>query len=353
MPIHQAVFFIMIVDEVTVELIAGNGGNGCLSFRREKYVPKGGPDGGDGGVGGSVYVESSAHFQTLNHIRNLQKFKAKNGGSGRGRKMKGADGKDIIIKVPPGTLVLDADSEEIIIDFDSRIEKRNIVKGGDGGLGNVHFKSSTNQAPRRITKGKEGEYRKIRLELKLLADVGLIGLPNAGKSSFLSKVSRATPKIADYPFTTLNPQLGMVRFSDIHSFTIADIPGLIEGAHEGTGLGDRFLRHIERTKYLIHVIDISNKNEQKCIEDYTMIREELEQYNPDLTAKPELVAFNKTDLVDNASFLQELRKHFETINIQCFSVSAKTGDGLEDVIQFVGDWLIKNKIRLYGDILEV
>lgn len=324
-----------------------------MSFRREKYVPKGGPDGGDGGKGGSVYVESSRHYQTLGHIKNLKKFRAHNGQAGSGQKKKGADGSDIILQVPLGTVISDEETGEIIHDFVSRTERVLVLEGGRGGLGNVHFKSSTNQAPRKTISGTEGQEQRIRLELKLLADVGLVGLPNAGKSSILSKISRAKPKIADYPFTTLTPQLGLVVLDDFHSITVADIPGLIEGAHEGTGLGDRFLRHIERTRFLIHVIDAANHKAQDAIEVYTMIREELRQFNEELIKKPEIIALNKTDIIDDKHELDTIEKYFKDKGLKVFKVSALTDDMLDKMIQYVGSQIIKSRENLYGDILEV
>jgi GTP-binding protein len=343
----------MFVDEVTIEVESGKGGKGCISFRREKYVPRGGPDGGDGGKGGSIFLESTYHYRTLNHIKNLQRFKAGNGKPGEGKEKHGADGKDRIIQIPPGTYVTDVDTSALIYDFDSKIKKVEIVKGGEGGLGNVHFKSSTNQAPRRATDGKEGENRQIRLELKLLADVGLIGLPNAGKSSLLRKISAATPKIAAYPFTTLAPQLGVVEIDDIHSFTVADIPGLIEGAHTGSGLGDRFLRHIERTKFLIHVIDISEQNQLAPDESYITIKNELTEYNPEIAEKSEVVVFNKIDIVKDAARDNINLNLFIKRGVKAFFISAKTGEGIDKLINYVGNELVRKKIGLYGDVLGV
>ncbi len=342
----------MFVDEVTVDIESGKGGNGCMSFRREKFVPRGGPDGGDGGKGGDVIVRSTFHYQTLNHIRNLQRFKAKNGQPGMGKKKKGANGADVIIKVPPGTMLFDPETDELLHDFESRIEDFVIAEGGRGGLGNVHFKSSTNQAPRKTTSGKPGEEIRIRLELKLLADVALVGLPNAGKSSLLTKVSRAKPRIADYPFTTLTPQLGLVRIDDVHSFTVADVPGLIEGAHQGTGLGDRFLRHIERTKFLIHLLDCSSMNFDEIKNSYHMIRKELGDYNPDLIDRDEVIVFNKIDLIEESDRL-ELSRVFEDTGKKVFYISALEGTGVEELVDYTGRFLINKKKELYGDIVEV
>jgi len=341
------------VDEVEIDLESGKGGRGCVSFRRERYIPRGGPDGGDGGDGGSIYLESSYRFRTLGHIKNLQKFKAGNGRHGQGKKKHGADGSDVLIQVPPGTVVTDAETGELIHDFDYKTKKITVAEGGSGGLGNVHFKSSTNRAPRKATDGKEGRSRRIRLELKLLADVGLIGLPNAGKSSLLRKISAAKPKIAEYPFTTLSPQLGVVDIDEAHSFTAADIPGLIEGAHSGSGLGDRFLRHIERTGVLLHMIDISDQNPLSPEESYITIREEIREYNPQIIEKYEVVVFNKIDIVINAAERSIDLDFFKKNDIETFFISAKTGKGIDILINHIGSVLIEKRTKLYGDILKV
>jgi GTP-binding protein len=343
----------MFIDEVRIDIESGHGGDGCVSFRREKFIPKGGPDGGDGGKGGSVYVRSSRKLQTLNHIRNLQRFRAKNGLPGMGKKKKGADGADVIVEVPSGTMVFDSETGELLHDFDVTIESKAFAVGGKGGLGNIHFKSSVRQAPRKSTKGVDGEQMRLLLELKLLADVALIGLPNGGKSSLLSIISRAKPKIADYPFTTLTPQLGLVKIDEAHAFTVADIPGLIEGAHEGAGLGVRFLRHIERTKYFIHVIDCSLGDADKLFSSYDLIRNELKDFNSDLMDKPEVIALNKIDLIDDTDKILKLKMSLARTGREIFLISAKGGEGIEELISTVGTYLIKSRKSLYGDILEV
>jgi GTP-binding protein len=343
----------MFIDQVVIQIKSGDGGNGRVHFRREKYVPKGGPDGGDGGKGGSVFIESSFRYQNLNHFRYLQRFNAEDGGAGQGKQMTGADGKDMVINVPPGTLVFDDETGELLFDFDSRILKYEVASGGKGGLGNVHFKSSTNQAPRQSIPGRLGIEHKIRLELKLLADVGLIGLPNAGKSSLLAKISAAKPKVAAYPFTTLNPQLGNVPINENRSFTVADIPGLIEGAHKGSGLGCKFLKHIERTKFLVHLIDVSILNHLDAEKSYDVIRTELEEFGHGLSTKPEVIALNKTDLVENAQTLKEILNSFEKKEKRCFLISAKTGEGVKELAEYLCSWLLKEKHELYGDISGV
>ena len=281
----------MFVDEVDIHVAAGHGGSGALSFRREKFVPRGGPDGGNGGTGGSVYLVADPHRNTLVHFRFTPEFAAPRGGHGEGALRSGREGKDLDIKVPVGTLVFVHDPEYPDPPKNSPTSPRrasacSIAKGGRGGLGNAHFATSTNRAPRKHQPGEPGEERHLRLQLKLLADVGLVGFPNAGKSTLIARVSAAQPKIADYPFTTLTPNLGVVTMSDERSFVVADVPGLIEGAHEGHGLGHQFLRHIERTKVLIHLVDVSGASGRDPVEDFDTIRRELELYNPALLDKP-------------------------------------------------------------------
>jgi GTP-binding protein len=343
----------MFIDQVVIQIKSGNGGNGVVHFRREKYVPKGGPDGGDGGKGGSVIFESSFRYQNLNHFNYLQKFYADNGVSGHGKNMTGADGQDKIINVPPGTLVFDDETDELLYDFDSRIARYEIAAGGSGGLGNTHFKSSTNQAPRKAIPGRPGIEKRIRLELKLLADVGLIGLPNAGKSSLLCCISAAKPKVAAYPFTTLDPQLGNVPLNEYRSFTVADIPGLIEGAHKGSGLGHKFLRHIERTKFLVHLIDISSMNNLDTFKAYEIIRKEMEEFGRGLSAKPEVIALNKVDLLDDRKPLKTIIDKFRKIDRECFPISAQTGEGVKELMEYVCSNLLKESKELYGDITGV
>ena len=279
------------LDEAKVYIASGAGGNGCVSFRREKFIEFGGPNGGDGGKGGNVVVEAVDGLNTLIDYRYQQHFKAQRGGNGMGKDRAGANGKDVILKVPVGTQVYEEDGETLIADLTKLGERVTIAKGGNGGFGNAHFKSSTNRAPRHANPGQPGEERTIRLRLKLIADAGLIGLPNAGKSTFLAAVSAARPKIADYPFTTLHPQLGVVEI-DGREFVLADLPGLIEGAHEGTGLGDRFLGHTERCRVLLHLVDGTAEDAAAA---YNIVRAELEAYGHGLIDKPEIVALSKTD----------------------------------------------------------
>jgi GTP-binding protein len=283
------------IDETDIEVVAGDGGNGCVCFRREKFVPKGGPDGGDGGRGGSVIFAADGGLSTLMDARYRRHVRASRGGHGMGSQMNGAAGKDVILRVPVGTIVRDLNSKEIIADLTRHGQEAIIAKGGKGGRGNMNFATSINQAPRRAEKGGAGEHKKIHLELKLLADVGLVGLPNAGKSTLISAISNARPKIADYPFTTKVPFLGMVRYKGI-GFTVADIPGLIEGAHKGLGLGLQFLRHIERTRVIIHLLDVQNPMHNDPKKAYTVIRNELKKYSSELAELPEIVALTKSDI---------------------------------------------------------
>jgi len=283
------------VDEVVITVEAGNGGNGCLSFRREKFIPEGGPDGGDGGDGGSVYLEADSHINTLIDFRYQRSYKAENGERGQGAHCTGKSAPDLIIKVPVGTIVRDADIDEFMGDLSNEGQRLLVAKGGFHGLGNARFKSSVNRAPRQTTPGSEGEQRGLHLELKLLADVGLLGLPNAGKSTFIRAVSAARPKVADYPFTTLYPNLGVVRTGMDQSFVIADIPGLIEGAAEGAGLGIRFLKHLMRTKILLHIVDIQPLDASDPVEAVESLAAELAKYSPELAERPRWLVLNKLD----------------------------------------------------------
>lgn len=295
------------LDRAKIFLKAGDGGDGCLSFRHEKYLEYGGPDGGDGGNGGDIYFEGSDRLNTLIDYRYQQHFKAKRGENGRGANCYGAAGEDLVLSVPVGTEILDESGELVLADIVQTGQKVLIAKGGRGGKGNTRFKTSTNQAPRRADKGTQGESLWVWLQLKLIANVGLVGLPNAGKSTFLSVTTRAKPKISDYPFTTLIPQLGVAKIHD-KDFIIADIPGLIEGAHKGKGLGDKFLAHIERCQVLIHLIDISQPD---LVSTYEQIRNEMTLYCKELSDKPEVIVFNKTDLVDD-SVIEEIKRVFES-----------------------------------------
>jgi len=285
------------VDEADIKVVAGAGGNGCISFRREKFIPLGGPDGGDGGNGGSVWLLADENLNTLIDFRHQRLFKAQRGEGGMGRQMYGKGGEDTVIRVPVGTVVINIDTEETIGDLTRHGQRLLVAKGGEGGLGNMHFKSSITRAPRRATPGTPGEERELRLELKLLADVGLLGFPNAGKSTFIRAVSSATPKVADYPFTTLYPNLGVVRIEQFRSFVIADIPGLIEGAAEGTGLGIQFLRHLQRTRVLLHLVDMEPLDGSDPVEQVRAIEHELEKYDPGLLKKPRWLLLNKADLL--------------------------------------------------------
>lgn len=328
----------MFVDEVDIHVAAGHGGAGALSFRREKFVPRGGPDGGNGGRGGSVYLVADPHRNTLVHFRFTSRFAAGRGGHGEGNLRTGRDGQDLDIPVPVGTLVYritpeDPGAEQLVADLTRPGQRVLVARGGRGGLGNAHFATATNRAPRKHQPGEPGEQFDLRLRLKLLADVGLVGFPNAGKSTFIARVSAARPKIADYPFTTLTPHLGVVTLSGDRSFVIADVPGLIEGAHAGHGLGHQFLRHIERTKVLIHLVDISSASGRDPVDDFEIIRRELRLYNPALLDKPHLVAANKIDALDDPVRLERLRAHAASLGLPFHAVSAATGEGIGDLLE--------------------
>lgn len=323
------------LDQARIHVASGNGGAGCISFRREKFIDHGGPNGGNGGRGGDVIVEAYGGLNTLIDYRYRQHFIAENGRAGMGSERTGADGKDCILRVPVGTEILAEDNETILADMTTPGQTLVLFKGGDGGFGNTHFKSSTNQAPRRTTPGWPGVECDIWLRLKLIADAGLIGLPNAGKSTFLASCTAAKPKIADYPFTTLTPNLGVVRFGDIKEpieFVLADIPGLIEGAHEGHGLGDRFLGHVERTKVLLHLIDATEENVVKC---YKTIRTELKAYGHGLSRKPEIIALNKCDALDAATIKRKHAALERASRKKVYAISAVSRDGVETVLHLV------------------
>ena len=324
------------VDFAEIEVQAGKGGDGCISFRREKYIPKGGPNGGDGGDGGHVIVRATQQLHTLQDARYHKHYKAENGKLGQGHNRAGAKGKSTIILVPVGTLVKEAETGEILADLTTDGEEIIVAQGGSGGWGNQHFATSVQQTPRYANPGIAGEFRKIYLELKILADVGLVGLPNVGKSTLLSALSAAKPKIADYPFTTLAPNLGIVKYGDYKSFVMADIPGLIRGAHEGKGLGDRFLKHIERTHILVFLIDIHDENPQKS---YKIILNELKAFDPELMKKKRLVVFSKCDHEAEEKTAVE-KKFLKTM----FPISAITNKNLDVLIQKI-DALLKHKIN--------
>ncbi|PZP84518.1 MAG: GTPase ObgE [Azospirillum brasilense] len=316
------------IDEAKIYVKSGNGGSGCVSFRREKFIPEGGPDGGDGGRGGSIIMRAVGGLNTLVDYRFQQHFKAKNGGHGMGSQRYGKAAPNMILDVPLGTQIYDEDRETLLADFTEVGQEIVLAKGGRGGLGNIHFKSSTNQAPRQSVPAEPGEERTLWLKLKLLSDAGLLGLPNAGKSTFLAAVTRATPKIADYPFTTLSPQLGVVRHGD-HEFVLADIPGLIEGAAEGRGLGLRFLGHVERCGVLLHLVDAMSDD---VVADYRTVRTELEEYDDELAGKPTLVALNKCDTLDEAEIAAKKKALKKASGSEVFTISAAARQGLDDVL---------------------
>lgn len=327
------------VDEVKIYASAGDGGRGCSSFRREKFVPLGGPDGGDGGNGGSIMLEVNSNISTLLDLRYGQHCKAERGEHGRGKDRHGKNGEHLTIMVPAGTQIYDFDSGELLADLTKPGEQLPLLKGGRGGRGNARFVSSTNRAPRHCQPGEPGEERTLRLALKLLADVGLIGLPNAGKSTLISSISAAKPKIADYPFTTLVPNLGMVRYGDYQSFVVADIPGLIEGASDGQGLGTRFLRHVERTDLFLHLVDLSGLQEGDPYANFAMINRELEQHNSELSRKKQIVVLTKMDVTEVRESEAEARAHFEELGYQVHSISAVTKAGTRELINLIGSEL--------------
>lgn len=329
----------MFTDYVKIIAKAGNGGNGAISFRREKYVAAGGPDGGDGGKGGDIYFEVDPDANTLIDFRYNKKFKAENGKNGEGAHRYGKSGEDLYIKVPIGTIVKDASNNRILADLSHPGQKELILAGGRGGKGNSHFATSTRQAPRFAQDGEKGEEKELILELKLLADVGLIGFPNVGKSTFLSMTTSATPKIADYHFTTLEPNLGVVKTEFGDSFVIADIPGIIEGASEGTGLGLQFLRHIERTRLLLHVIDVSGSEGRNPVQDFKTINVELKKYSEKLSKRKQIIVANKIDAMQDEKLYEELEKVAEENKMEIFKISAATGEGIKELLKHVSEVL--------------
>jgi len=339
---------VKFIDEATIEVLAGDGGNGAASFRREKYIPRGGPDGGDGGRGGSIYAIADRNINTLIDYRYARIHRAKSGENGRGADQYGRGADDIVLRMPVGTVITDADTGELVADLASDGERALIARGGKGGLGNIHFKSSTNRAPRQSTPGEAGEQRRLKLELKVLADVGLLGMPNAGKSTLIRAVSAARPRVADYPFTTLAPHLGVVRADVDRSFVVADIPGLIEGAAEGAGLGHRFLRHLQRTRLLLHVVDLAPLDgETDPVADARAIVKELKLYDEALHNKPRWLVLNKLDLIAPeerdarvAAFVHAYRWKGPV-----FAVAAISGDGCRPLVFAVADWLEKHPVR--------
>lgn len=335
------------VDEVVIEVHAGNGGNGCVSFRREKFIPFGGPNGGDGGRGGHVIARADGNLNTLVDFRFSKVYRAGNGEHGRGADQYGASGADKVLRVPVGTLIFDADTNALLADLVRDGQEVILARGGQGGLGNLHFKSSVNRAPRQSTKGQEGEYRRLRLELKVLADVGLLGMPNAGKSTLIAAVSNAHPKIADYPFTTLYPHLGVVQLGPGRSFVIADIPGLIEGAAEGQGLGHRFLRHLQRTKLLLHIVDMAPlAPDADPVRDVRAIVSELKKYDPELAAKPRWLVLNKIDLLPEAERDAAVKSLLRRLRYKgpVFAISALARDGLGPLLQAIAEHLSRSQL---------
>ncbi len=324
------------VDEAKIYIKSGDGGQGCVSFRREKFVPRGGPDGGDGGKGGDVVAVASRSHRTLLDMKFNQHHVAKRGGQGGGNNRTGKSSSDVEIVVPVGTVIKDMETDQLLADMTEDSQRAILALGGRGGRGNTRFKTSTNQAPRYAQEGLPGEEKTVSLELKLIADVGTVGFPNVGKSTLIASVSAARPKIADYPFTTLKPNLGVVRIGDYKTFVIADIPGLIEGAHLGAGLGMKFLRHIERTSILLHIIDISRDPFTGALDDFETINNELESFSPAVRAKPQIVAINKVDLTITRERLQEQVDIFEKKGLRVFPISAATGEGIAELMQEIG-----------------
>jgi GTP-binding protein len=322
----------MFIDKAQIWVKAGDGGKGCISFRREKFVPKGGPDGGDGGKGGSVYFQAVENLDTLMDFVGKHHWRARNGQPGSGSNKHGADGQDLIIPVPPGTLIYDADLDLLLKDLNKVAMLVCVCRGGRGGKGNKAFATSTNQTPRYAEPGKKGQERNIRLELKLIADVGIVGMPNAGKSTLISRCSAARPKIADYPFTTIEPVLGIVELSNFRRFVMADIPGLIEGSHKGAGLGIEFLKHIERTRIIVHILDIMPVDNSKPAENYKLIRQELAQYSKALARKAEIIVANKIDLDPDGKIVKELKKK---IRKTVYPISAVTGKGVKELTELL------------------
>ena len=327
----------MFVDMAKIYIRSGDGGRGCVSFRREKYVPRGGPDGGDGGRGGNIIIYADAQLNTLLDHRYQQHYMCKRGGDGRGKQMHGADEPDMRIKVPVGTVIRDLESGGVLGDLVEDGQEVVVAKGGRGGKGNTFFKTASHQAPRFAQPGEPGEEKTIILELKLLADVGLIGLPNAGKSTLISVISKARPKIADYPFTTLVPNLGVVKHEHHRSFVVADIPGLIEGAHSGAGLGAQFLRHVERTKILLHLVDVSPLNREEPVDAFVTINEELRLHNAELMERYQVAVAAKTDIMEDPERLEKFREHCRNKGVPFFAISAATHDGVDELVSFVSD----------------
>lgn len=325
----------MFIDRVKIRVQGGNGGNGVTAFRREKFVPRGGPSGGDGGRGGAVWILADASLNTLLHLRYNPVHIADRGRHGEGSNCSGREGEDLTVRVPVGTQIFDSSSGEFLQDLATDGSRWLAAKGGRGGFGNSHFATSTNRAPRYHQSGSEGEELDLQLELKLLADVGLVGFPNAGKSTFISTISAAKPKIADYPFTTLEPHLGVVDLGDFRTFVVADIPGLIEGAHQGAGLGDRFLRHIERTKLLLHLVDVSSFSGREPVTDYLTVNRELSAYNAALASRPQIVVATKIDALDEPERLESLRRQASAEGLEFYAISSVTNQGIQELVSAI------------------
>lgn len=325
----------MFIDRVKIRVQGGRGGNGVTAFRREKFVPRGGPSGGEGGRGGDVWIVADSSLNTLLHLRYNPEHIAERGRHGEGSNCSGREGEDLTVKVPVGTQIFDSTSGELLKDLSADGSRWLAAKGGRGGFGNSHFATATNRAPRYHQSGSEGEEYELQLELKLLADVGLVGFPNAGKSTFISTVSAARPKIADYPFTTLEPHLGVVDLGDFRTFVMADIPGLIEGAHEGAGLGDRFLRHVERTKLLLHLVDVSSVSGRDPVSDYLTVNRELRAYNPALAERPQIVVATKIDALDEPERFESLKQAATKDGLPFFAISSVTNKGTRDLVAAV------------------
>jgi GTP-binding protein len=322
----------VFIDRAKIKIKAGDGGNGVTAFRREKFVPRGGPSGGDGGVGGDVWLESDEGLNTLLHLRYNPEHKAERGHHGEGSNRSGKDGESITIRLPVGTQVFNAETNELVFDFTEPGQRFLAAKGGKGGWGNAHFATPTRRAPKFHYTGRPGDEKELQLELKLIADVGLVGFPNAGKSTLISVISAAKPKIADYPFTTLEPNLGVVDIGDYKTFVVADIPGLIEGASEGAGLGDRFLRHVERTKIILHLVDVSSFSERDPVSDYEIINRELANYNADLAERPQIVVATKIDALDDPDRLEQLRERAKKDGKQFLAISSVTNTGVQELV---------------------
>ncbi|MFN2500827.1 MAG: GTPase ObgE [Pyrinomonadaceae bacterium] len=335
----------MFLDRVKIKVKAGDGGNGVTAFRREKFVARGGPSGGDGGVGGSVWMEATEGLNTLLHLRYNPEHKAERGRHGEGSNRFGKDGVDALVKVPVGTQVFDPETNELLFDFTNPGQRYLAAKGGKGGWGNAHFATPTQRAPKYHYTGRPGEERELQLELKLIADVGLVGFPNAGKSTLISVISAAKPKIADYPFTTLEPNLGVVDMGDFRTFVVADIPGLVEGASDGAGLGHRFLRHVERTKLILHLVDVSSLSGRDPVSDYEIINRELANYDTNLATRPQIVVATKTDALDEPERLKALKKQARRDRKPFFAISSVTNDGVRELVNAVSEALTNENER--------